>query len=262
MSCSASPAWAALAAHYQDDMAHFNLAQAFASNPQRLAQHSQQAPHVYADLSKNFCTTQTESLLQALAHDCGWQARRDAMLAGEPINTTEGRAAMHWLLRMPRDGGQLRQHPVVQAWPQAQWDTLAAAHDTLNAMLALAEQVRADRQITDIVNIGIGGSHLGPEVVVQGLEDWVDAGKRFHFVSNVDGHELGHVLRQVRPESTLFLIASKTFTTAETMVNAHAARDWFLAHGGSADAAAPLPLARPSRWASSTMWTTLPSTRS
>ncbi len=125
MSCSASPAWAALAAHYQDDMAHFNLAQAFASNPQRLAQHSQQAPHVYADLSKNFCTTQTESLLQALAHDCGWQARRDAMLAGEPINTTEGRAAMHWLLRMPRDGGQLRQHPVVQAWPQAQWDTQA-----------------------------------------------------------------------------------------------------------------------------------------
>ena len=150
MSCSASPAWAALVAHYQDDMAHFNLAQAFASNPQRLAQHSQQAPHVYADLSKNFCTTQTESLLQALAHDCGWQARRDAMLAGEPINTTEGRAAMHWLLRMPRDGGQLRQHPVVQAWPQAQWDTLAAAHDTLNAMLALAEQVRANPHTTHV----------------------------------------------------------------------------------------------------------------
>ena len=244
MSCSASPAWAALAAHYQDDMAHFNLAQAFASNPQRLAQHSQQAPHVYADLSKNFCTTQTESLLQALAHDCGWQARRDAMLAGEPINTTEGRAAMHWLLRMPRDGGQLRQHPVVQAWPQAQWDTLAAAHDTLNAMLALAEQVRADRQITDIVNIGIGGSHLGPEVVVQGLEDWVDAGKRFHFVSNVDGHELGHVLRQVRPESTLFLIASKSFTTAETMLNAHSAREWFLRQGGCAQPSAAVSIAQ------------------
>lgn len=244
MSCSASPAWAALAAHYQDDMAQFNLAQAFASNPQRLAQHSQQAPHVYADLSKNFCTTQTESLLQALAHDCGWQARRDAMLAGEPINTTEGRAAMHWLLRMPRDGGQLRQHPVVQAWPQAQWDTLAAAHDTLNAMLALAEQVRADRQITDIVNIGIGGSHLGPEVVVQGLEDWVDAGKRVHFVSNVDGHELGHVLRQVRPESTLFLIASKSFTTAETMLNAHSAREWFLRQGGCVQPSAAVSIAQ------------------
>jgi hypothetical protein len=151
---------------------------------------------------------------------------------------------MHWLLRMPRDGGQLRQHPVVQAWPQAQWDTLAAAHDTLNAMLALAEQVRADRQITDIVNIGIGGSHLGPEVVVQGLEDWVDAGKRFHFVSNVDGHELGHVLRQVRPESTLFLIASKSFTTAETMLNAHSAREWFLRQGGCAQPSAAVSIAQ------------------
>ncbi len=118
VSCSASHGLGSLGSPYQDDMAQFDLAQAFASNPQRLAQRSQQAPHVYADLSKNFCTTQTESLLQALAHDCGWQARRDAMLAGEPINTAEGRAAMHWLLRMPRDGGQLRQHPVVQAWPR------------------------------------------------------------------------------------------------------------------------------------------------
>ncbi len=123
-------------------------------------------------------------------------------------------------------------------------DNLAAAHDTLNAMLALAEQVRADRQITDIVNIGIGGSHLGPEVVVQGLEDWVDAGKRVHFVSNVDGHELGHVLRQVRPESTLFLIASKSFTTAETMLNAHSAREWFLRQGGCVQPSAAVSIAQ------------------
>jgi len=114
-------------------------------------------------------------------------------------------------------------------------EALGQVHETLDAMLALAEQVRGDEGITDIVNIGIGGSHLGPEVVVNALEDWVDAGKNFHFVSNVDGHELGHVLRRVRPHSTLFLIASKSFTTAETMLNAHSARRWFLEQGGSED---------------------------
>ena len=244
MMCHTTQAWAALQAHHADEMAQFDLAQAFADDPQRLAQLAQQAPHVYADLSKNLWTARTETLLQALARECGWQTRRDAMLAGALVNTTEGRAAMHWLLRMPPDGGALRRHPVVAAWPEAQWDTLAAAHDTLNAMLALAEQVRSDRRITDIVNIGIGGSHLGPEVVVQGLEDWVDAGKRFHFVSNVDGHELGHVLRQVRPESTLFLIASKSFATAETMLNAHSARAWFLRQGGCAEPGAAVSIAR------------------
>ena len=117
-------------------------------------------------------------------------------------------------------------------------------HATLAAMLQYAESVRADAAITDIVSIGIGGSGLGPAMVVSALEDRWMPGQRVHFVSNVDGMELGSLLRRLRPESTLFLIASKTFTTAETMVNAHAARDWFLAHGGSADAAAPLPLAR------------------
>lgn len=242
--CHEHPAWAALQQHYANDIAGMDLQQAFVQDAQRLQQLSQQAPHVYADLSKNRWLPRTEDLLRELAQACGVEAQRDAMLAGARVNTTEQRAAMHWLLRMPRDGGQLRQHPVLQRWPQAQWDTLATTHETLNAMLALAEQVRANRQITDVVNIGIGGSHLGPEVVVQGLEDWVDAGKRFHFVSNVDGHELGHVLRQVRPESTLFLIASKSFTTAETMLNAHSAREWFLRQGGCADAAAPVSIAR------------------
>ncbi len=242
--CHQHPAWAALAQHYRQDIAQLDLAQAFADDPERLHALSQQAPYVYADLSKNLWTTQTEPLLHALAQACAWQPQRDAMLAGAQVNTTEGRAAMHWLLRMPRDGGQLRQHPVVQAWGPAMWEALAHTHDTLGQMLALAEEVRANRQITDIVNIGIGGSHLGPEVVVQGLEDWVDAGKRFHFVSNVDGHELGHVLRQVRPESTLFLIASKSFTTAETMLNAHSAREWFLRQGGCTDGQAPVCIAR------------------
>ena len=146
---------------------------------------------------------------------------------------------MHWLLRTPADGGQLAQSPVLRSWPQDMHSALREVHDTLDRMLALADQIRGSQQITDIVNIGIGGSHLGPEVVVNALEDWIDQDKNFHFVSNVDGHELGHVLRRVKPESTLFLIASKSFTTAETMLNARSARQWFLDHGGSEDPQAP-----------------------
>lgn len=236
-------AWADLAEHHAQEIAEFDLLQAFNAESQRLEQLSQQAPYVYADLSKNRWTAHTETLLQALAEQSQWASLRHDMLEGKAINTTEGRAVMHWLLRMPPDAGQLRQHSAVRQWSPAMWQTLERTHETLSTMLALAERVRAQRHITDVVNIGIGGSHLGPEVVVQGLEDWVDAGKRFHFVSNVDGHELGHVLRQVRPESTLFLIASKSFTTAETMLNAHSARQWFLRQGGCLEPTHPVSVA-------------------
>ncbi|ATH11989.1 glucose-6-phosphate isomerase [Delftia acidovorans] len=233
--CNTLPAWPALESHFHEDIQTLDLRQAFAADAGRLEALSQQAPHVFADLSKNLWTERTEELLRELAQQAGVLAQRDAMLAGEPVNCTEGRAVMHWLLRMPRDGGQLRHCATVQQWQPAMHEALGQVHETLDAMLALAEQVRGDEGITDIVNIGIGGSHLGPEVVVNALEDWVDAGKNFHFVSNVDGHELGHVLRRVRPHSTLFLIASKSFTTAETMLNAHSARRWFLEQGGSED---------------------------
>ncbi|MFG0638918.1 glucose-6-phosphate isomerase [Delftia tsuruhatensis] len=233
--CNTLPAWSALERHFNEDIRSLDLRQAFAADAGRLDALSQQAPHVFADLSKNLWTEATETLLRELAQQAGVLAQRNAMLAGEPVNCTEGRAVMHWLLRMPRDGGQLRHCATVQQWQPAMHEALAQVHETLDAMLALAEQVRGDGGITDIVNIGIGGSHLGPEVVVNALEDWVDAGKNFHFVSNVDGHELGHVLRRVRPHSTLFLIASKSFTTAETMLNAHSARRWFLEQGGSED---------------------------
>ncbi|WP_211233743.1 glucose-6-phosphate isomerase [Comamonas composti] len=242
--CDAAPAWGALQNHYRDSIRGMNLSQAFAADGQRLAQLSQQAPHVFADLSKNLWNTETESLLGLLASQRGVAQLRDAMLAGEAVNSSEGRAVMHWLLRMPRDRGALSENPVVQQWSPAMHAALGDVHTTLDAMLELAEQVRADARITDIVNIGIGGSHLGPEVVVNALEDWVDAGKHFHFVSNVDGHELGHVLRRVKPQNTLFLVASKSFTTAETMLNAHSARQWFLDNGGSADAAAPCSIDR------------------
>ena len=235
MTCKQEPMWAQLQAHADSVGRHLDLRHAFAQDPQRLAHFSAQAPHVFADLSKNLWQPQTESMLAALAEARGVASLRDAMLAGAPINHTEQRAVMHWLLRTPRDAGLLQSHAVVQRWGADMDQALGQVHQTLEAMLALAESVRADGCITDVVNIGIGGSHLGPEVVVQALEDWVDTGTRFHFVSNVDGHELGHVLRRVRPESTLFLIASKSFTTAETMLNAHSARQWFLAHGGSTD---------------------------
>lgn len=194
-----------------------------------------QAPHVFADLSKNLWTAETEKHLLQLAQESQLASKRDAMLAGNAINNTEQRSVMHWLLRTPADGGALASSlntPDLQS-------ALSDVHVTLAQMLALADQLRANKQITDIVNIGIGGSHLGPEVVVNALEDWIDTGKNFHFVSNVDGHELGHVLRRVKPQSTLFLIASKSFTTAETMLNARSARQWFLDNGGSEDPDAP-----------------------
>ncbi len=228
--------WERLRAHFQSEIAGFDLPAAFAKDARRLEKLSLQAPYVFADLSKNWLSSTSEQLLSQLATACNVHTLRAAMLAGEPINCTESRAVMHWLLRMPSDAGMLRDHPVVQNWGTGMHQALASVHSTLDAMLELAEQVRADRSITDVVNIGIGGSHLGPEMVVQSLEDWVDTACNFHFVSNVDGHELGHVLRKVKPESTLFLIASKSFTTAETMLNAHSARAWFLAHGGSEDA--------------------------
>lgn len=233
MVCDATPQWAQLDAHFQAWGRAFDLQQAFAEDGRRLERLSQQAPYVFADLSKNWLAEGTEQHLSALARACEVHGLRDAMLSGAAINATEQRAVMHWLLRTPRDGGLLQSHPVVQAWTAPMQQALQEVHCTLDAMLALAEQVRSDARITDVVNIGIGGSHLGPEVVVQALEDWVEPGKHFHFVSNVDGHELGHVLRKVKPESTLFLIASKSFTTAETMLNAHSARAWFLANGGT-----------------------------
>jgi glucose-6-phosphate isomerase len=159
-----------------------------------------------------------QSLLFQLAHECGVEQHRDAMFAGEAVNSTEGRAVKHWLLRSPRGAS---------ADPDAQ-----LVHATLDAMLAYAERVRADAAITDIVNIGIGGSDLGPQMAVTALQDVVLPGKRFHFVSNVDGHELAAVLRGLRPENTLFLVASKTFTTIETMTNARSAKAWFEAQGG------------------------------
>ena len=221
MRCDQTPAWTALQAHAAH-FADFDLRSAFAADAQRADALSQQAAHVFADLSKNHVDAATEALLQELARQTGLTAHRDAMFRGEHINHTEDRPVMHWLLRQPE--GSL-------VGPLA--EPLAQVHDTLKPMLAYAEQIRADAQITDVVNIGIGGSDLGPQMAVLALQDFVMPGKRFHFVSNVDGHELAAVLKGLKAENTLFLIASKTFTTTETMTNARSAQAWFKAQGGN-----------------------------
>jgi glucose-6-phosphate isomerase len=223
--CDQTAAWQQLQERFHSGGAAFDLRAAFAQDAARFEAFSQPAPHVFADLSKNLIDADTERLLLALAEETQMPAWRDAMFAGERINNTEDRAVKHWLLRAPRDAAD----------PDS-----VSVHDTLEAMLAYAEQVRADAAITDVVNIGIGGSDLGPQMAVAALEKPEPApaqagvlpGKRFHFVSNVDGHELDAVLQRVRAESTLFLVASKTFTTLETMANARSARAWFEAQGG------------------------------
>jgi len=224
--CDRTAAWGRLQAHYDTAGRAFDLRQAFAADPQRFGAFSQPAPHLFADLSKNLTDAKTEELLLALAKEAGFEAHRDAMFAGKHINTTEDRAVLHTLLRAPPSA------PV----PEALAGALADVHATLDAMLAFAEEVRTDHTITDVVNIGIGGSDLGPQMAVRALEQYVAPGKRFHFVSNVDGHELAGVLRGLAPEHTLFLVASKTFTTAETMANAQSAKRWF-EQSGSVDIA-------------------------
>jgi glucose-6-phosphate isomerase len=227
--CDHTPAWAALQAHYAAAAKNLDLREAFAANPQRFADFSQDAPHVFADLSKNLIDAKTQELLLDLARQCGLEERRDAMFAGDRINRTENRAVMHFLLRNPAlalDGRS-------SAAPERVANELAQVHQTLDAMLAYAEQVRQDAAITDIVNIGIGGSDLGPQMAVLALDEFRLPRKRLHFVSNIDGQELTSILAQLRPQNTLFLIASKTFTTIETMTNAASAKDWFGAQGGT-----------------------------
>jgi glucose-6-phosphate isomerase len=231
--CDRTPAWGQLQTAYKTTGQTFDTREAFAQDSTRFAAFSQEAPYVFADLSKNRIDAATQALLLDLARQCGVQEHRDAMFAGEKINTTEQREVWHTLLRNPPLS------PVDSA--QAATDSIAGhrsseqakVHATLDAMLAYAEAVRADSAITDVVNIGIGGSDLGPQMAVLALDAFATSGKRLHFVSNVDGHELAAKLPHLQAASTVFLIASKTFTTIETMTNAASAKAWFLGQGGT-----------------------------
>ena len=227
--CDQAPAWAALQACFDASGRHFDLREAFAQDASRFENFSQDAPHVFADLSKNLIDADSQALLLALARQCGLEQHRDAMFGGEQINRTEQRAVMHFLLRNP---ASVQQESALLAIKTVAFER-HEVHATRAAMLAYAEQVRGDVAITDIVNIGIGGSDLGPQMAVLALAEFAAVGKRFHFVSNIDGDELAGVLKGLTPQGTLFLIASKTFTTTETMSNAQSAKAWFEAQGGS-----------------------------
>jgi glucose-6-phosphate isomerase len=218
--CDHSPVWAELQAHFEAAGRGFDIRSAFATVATRFGALSFEAPEVFADLSKNRIDAATLTLLLKLAQDCGLQARRDALLRGDPVNTTEGRAVLHTALRAPAGSG-------------APFN--AEVQASLDAMLGFAEGVRAGSRgaITDVVHIGIGGSDLGPAMVVQALQAFGRRDLKLHFVSNVDGHDLAPVLAGLAPEHTLFVIASKTFTTQETLANAQAAKAWFLAAGGT-----------------------------
>ena len=219
--CDATAAWSALRGHYEAHGRELDLREAFARDPARFERFGVEAPEVFADLSKNLIDAATLHFLVDLARECGVVALRDAMFAGEPINTTEGRAVLHTALRAPR-----RQGPFS-----------SEVHGVLDAMLAFAESVRAgaddgERRLRHVVNIGIGGSDLGPQMALAALAAHAHPRLRFHFVSNVDGADIASVLREATPAQTLFIVASKTFTTQETMANATTAKAWFLEGGG------------------------------
>src|SRR5437763_2219125 len=197
----------------------------FAQDPQRFERLSGEAAGLFLDYSKNRLDGRTLELLASLARERGVERLRDAMFAGEKINLTENRAVLHTALRAPRE-----QQITVDGQ-----DISADVHAVLARIKTFSEAVRngawlghTGKQITDVINIGIGGSDLGPKMVCLALRQFAHPRLSMHFVSNVDGHDMDAALSKVNPETTLFIIASKTFTTAETMMNANTARTWFL----------------------------------
>ena len=220
----------ALAAHAIDSK-DWQMRDLFAADPQRFANMSLEAAGLLLDYSKNRLDRRTLELLVELARERGVEERRDAMFAGEKINLTEGRAVLHTVLRAPL---RAPNDPALVVDGQ---DVTADVHAVLARLRAFSDAVRSGawlgysgKPITDIVNIGIGGSDLGPKMVCLALRQYAHPRLNMHFVSNVDGHDIDAALATIDPETTLFIIASKTFTTGETMLNAQTARRWFLAH--------------------------------
>ncbi|MCO4859097.1 glucose-6-phosphate isomerase [Herbaspirillum sp. WGmk3] len=227
-------AFQALQAHHATAV-QWHLRDLFAQQPDRFERMHVRAAGLLLDYSKNRLNADTLSLLMSLARERGVETLREAMFSGEKINFTEQRAVLHTALRAPADDrtAQVDGQPVAQE-----------VHAVLQHIRAFSERVRSGqwrgytgREITDIVNIGIGGSFLGPQMVCTALRDYRHARLTAHFVSNVDGHDLDEVLARIDPETTLFIVASKTFTTQETMLNAKSARAWLLQHGKSEDLA-------------------------
>ncbi len=194
------------------------LAELFETDPGRAERYVLEAGDLRIDYSKQPLDDDLLAALVAWAESAGVADRRDAMLAGEHINVTEDRAVLHTALRAPAG-------TTVEADGE---DVVPDVHAVLDAMAAFADRVRADDHITDIVNIGIGGSDLGPAMVAEALASFGHPRLRAHFVSNVDGADVHATLQRIEPESTLFIVASKTFGTIETLTNARTARDWLV----------------------------------
>src|SRR5438093_5164288 len=219
------PAWKALGTHYKE-MGNWHLRDLFADNAQRGERLTAEAVGLYLDYSKNRITEETVRLLVKLAEECGLRARIDAMFRGDKINITENRAVLHVALRAPRgtsiivDGENVVPH----------------IHAVLDKMADFSNRVRSGewkghtgKRIRNVVNIGIGGSDLGPVMAYEALKHDSDRAMTFRFVSNVDGTDLVEATRDLDPAETLFIVSSKTFTTLETMANAESARQWLLA---------------------------------
>src|SRR5436189_811071 len=219
------PAWKALGTHYKE-MSNWHLRDLFADNAQRGERLTAEAVGLYLDYSKNRITEETVRLLTELGEECGLRARIDAMFRGDKINITENRAVLHVALRAPR-GTSI----VVEGE-----NVVPHVHTVLDKMADFSNRVRSGewkghtgKRIRNVINIGIGGSDLGPVMAYEALRRYSRRDMTFRFVSNVDGTDFAEATRDLDPAQTLFVVSSKTFTTLETMTNAHTARDWLLA---------------------------------
>ncbi|WP_322354760.1 glucose-6-phosphate isomerase [Paratractidigestivibacter sp.] len=222
-----TPEWKALADHAADLKANFTLKEAFASDPERVAKLSFDMDDLHFDLSKNLIDDKTVGLLADLARAVKLEERRDAMYAGEHINTTEDRAVLHTALRRPAsDAGKF----IVDGQ-----DTVADVHEVLDRMYAFAERVRSGewkgvsgKKIEHLVSIGIGGSDLGPVMVYEALKPMADTGIDCRYISNIDPNDAAEKLYGLDAETTLVIVVSKTFTTLETLTNAREVKAWML----------------------------------
>jgi len=224
-SLSERPAWKALGAHYQK-IRDMHLRQLFVDDPSRDERFIAETSGIFLDYSKNRITDETLKLLIQLAEESGLRTHIDAMFSGEKINITENRAVLHIALRAPKGESIFVDGE----------DVVPSVHAVLDKMAAFADRVRSGawkghtgKRIRNVINIGIGGSDLGPVMAYEALKYYSQRDITFRFVSNVDGTDFAEAVRDLNAEETLFLIASKTFTTLETMTNAHSARDWALA---------------------------------
>jgi glucose-6-phosphate isomerase len=219
-----SPPWKALKAHFEETK-HLHMRDLFQKGPHRFEKFSLEANGILLDYSKNRVTGQTMSLLFDLASQADVKGWTEKMFTGEKVNVTENRAVLHVALRN-------RSNRPIRVDGE---DVMPEVNAVLKQMARFCSAVRkgqwkgcTGRVMTDIVNIGIGGSDLGPVMATEALKPYGKAGLGVHFVSNIDGTHLVETLKGLDPETTLFIIASKTFTTQETLTNAHSARNWFL----------------------------------